>query len=377
MSFTSFIQRLTRSPRKSKSLTTRQDSIESAFARVESRNASKDLSTTPSLTPAASQTDTSSEPTEVSEDIEITVGSSKSQAASKYLDTYPPPPYQVHESEHTKATNTEDNEALRVAHLTKDESDSGEVLLQEGVQALNAEWDIGSMPGDNLQLSSTAPEPTRRKSTRLGIMDRASEILDQTASILGKRRRASPETGLANLRAVKEDKEKTESHSPHRRKKQARVSLGIEHGDTLAESELDPLPPKKRHKTWLSQGLYAGQDIDSKPKLTGPKNAKKEASVIQHDSQRPKFMPLPMFAGARRLERGEDFQLPYNVYGPLPSNQPRPESWKTTSKSKLLISICKVSHADCDYRCFCWGCRRLVEENQSARSFTVYLSQRV
>jgi histone-lysine N-methyltransferase ASH1L len=40
-----------------------------------------------------------------------------------------------------------------------------------------------------------------------------------------------------------------------------------------------------------------------------------------------------MFAGERLLQTGRDFQLPFDIYSPLPPGQPKPNEWRKTNKS--------------------------------------------
>jgi hypothetical protein len=42
---------------------------------------------------------------------------------------------------------------------------------------------------------------------------------------------------------------------------------------------------------------------------------------------------LPMFAGERLLKMGRDFELPFDIYSPLPPGQPKPNEWRKTNKS--------------------------------------------
>jgi histone-lysine N-methyltransferase ASH1L len=40
-----------------------------------------------------------------------------------------------------------------------------------------------------------------------------------------------------------------------------------------------------------------------------------------------------MFAGERLLKMGRDFELPFDIYSPLPPGQPKPNEWRKTNKS--------------------------------------------
>ena len=97
---------------------------------------------------------------------------------------------------------------------------------------------------------------------------------------------------------------------------------------TLSEKE-QPTSRKPKKKVWLTQGLYVGQEID--PRLEKVYGKRSSA----HPQQR-NLLPLPMFAGARLLELGRDFKLPFDVFNALPRGQPKPEDWKKTHKSTTI-----------------------------------------
>ena len=105
-----------------------------------------------------------------------------------------------------------------------------------------------------------------------------------------------------------------------------------------------PTFKKPRIKRWLASGLYTGQERDLNPKVLEAKKKVKRKSGIEGrvvatlytdlKFQNPrKFLPMPMFAGERLLERGRPFQLPYDVFAPLSERQPKPGEWRKTSRS--------------------------------------------
>lgn len=100
-----------------------------------------------------------------------------------------------------------------------------------------------------------------------------------------------------------------------------------------------PLPkPGQRVKRWLSQGLYVGQDPDFDARLSETKNKLKRASRGGQTQSQRTYLPLPMFAGQRNLERGRDFKLSFDIFSPLPPGQPKPEEWRKTQKSSCLLT---------------------------------------
>ena len=369
MSLSSLIERLTGSPSKSQANVTRQELMVSAFTRVESLKVSEELSTTPSLTTAPSQTDTSSESAEVSEETEIITGNHVGRKNSIGLDTHRSSVNQLHNLELQITTDAEDAKGLKVPLLSEGNHKSGEMMLKEGMQALDADWEIGSMPGDGLQLPTKEEEPQRRKSTRMDLLNPASTFMDKTSSVLGKRSREAIEAGMEKLVVLKGDKKrsrndatKLDSQPLQGSTKRARASVAVSQEESAPHSEIQSSPAKKRPKTWLSQGLYAGQDPDFNPRLTETKNRMKKALASHKDGRRSAFMPLPMFAGGRALMKGRDFELPYNVYGPLPFKPPQPDAWKKTSKSESRCwALCSMK-ADYKHRCLRRRCCGSVEK---------------
>ena len=105
-----------------------------------------------------------------------------------------------------------------------------------------------------------------------------------------------------------------------------------------ALSNPKPLPkPGQRVKRWLSQGLYVGQDPDFDARLSETKNKLRRASRGGQTQSQRTYLPLPMFAGQRNLERGRDFKLSFDIFSPLPPGQPKPEEWRKTQKSSCFL----------------------------------------
>lgn len=336
----SFLQEIVgRSPTRPERSMTRQDSIEAAFARVNARNASKDDSTTPSLTTGSSLADNSSEATESvgkkdNNDRSLThsqagTGSYKENilfGGSGICSTSNP----GGESKH----RTISGETL----VGGGDNGSRERLLQQSVQALDEDWAIGAMPGDDLDISKKDEAGIqRRKSTRLDIaIERASSMVGKTTSVLGKRGREAVEAGKEQIQVLTGIKKRprvkfgeTDAVSP---KKRARFSAASIMEISPCDTKSKPTS-RKPSKHWIKQGLYVGQLPDFNPKLTETKNKLKKASIKQPQAQKPSAMPLPIFAGERTLKTGRNFVLPFDVFSPLPPGQPKPDEWKKTHKS--------------------------------------------
>ena len=228
-----------------------------------------------------------------------------------------------------------------------DEEDTREQLLQQGVQALDEDWNLGAMPGDDLRATMKEDSgATRRRSTRLDVLEKASSILEKTTGVLGKRGRETMEAGMEKIQSLAGAHRGTRSGGAETpslgspAKKRARISEVTLKEEETPEEVLKRKTAKKPTKLWLSQGLYVGQDPDFNPRLTETKNKMKKASTKQPQARRNPAMPLPMFAGERMLSLGRDFKLPFDVFSPLPPGQPKPDEWKKTHKSMPHSRVC-------------------------------------
>lgn len=94
----------------------------------------------------------------------------------------------------------------------------------------------------------------------------------------------------------------------------------------------NPVVPKNRRKLWLSHGLYSGQErtTETRPIQNRKRNSRSKRLI---PGQR-RLLPMPMFAGDRLLVNGRDFQLPFDIFSPLPPGQPKPNEWRKTNKSR-------------------------------------------
>ncbi len=226
-----------------------------------------------------------------------------------------------------------------------DSSDAAsDQLLGDSVKPLDSEWGVGDANAERFNTKDDGVKITRRRSTRLELVDRATSMASGATKTLGKRSRDVVELGKAKLQSLKPDRrsslrpreagQKSDDTDLIPNKKQ-RLSGPLELGGSSTSSlalRKGFVPPKK--KSWLSQGLYVGQDRNFDPRLTESKNKLKAASRGEREKEKEKLLPLPMFAGQRLLDRGRMFKLPFDVFAPLPAGQPKPEEWRKTQKSE-------------------------------------------
>lgn len=359
---------------------TRQMTLQTAFSRVNNRNtaaASKHASSTPpSMTTGTSNTDNSSElnddtnklenKTRLEDNTRISGRASSSiysgdedSLITKYLTsqdltTKEEPSTHGNLSTQTSLSTQKVHSTpkrrvdmgrrgtSRVTTPIAGEAVSPEQLLHRSIKTLDEEWDVNTIPVDNLEMS--APEPPklkekRRVSTRLDVLQRASTAVEKSKSVLGKRVRETSESRKEQAAALygmtssrlrsREPKLQTPAPQGSASKKVRLTERGKQ--KKLPEPVVQKNKAKKLSKTWLDQGLYVGQNRDFNPKLTEAQNKKRNA---MNPSERKPFMPLPMYSGQKALEQGRNFRLPYEVFSPLPPGQPKPDEWKKVQKSK-------------------------------------------
>lgn len=192
---------------------------------------------------------------------------------------------------------------------------------------------------------AAAKNATRRSSRASMLVTKASEVVSGiTSSILGKRGRETAQK-----------KQETTHSEPDRRASLTRQEYEPESKkpriETGAADDLRSLTAVKRamrsrapkDKKWLTSGLYAGQKRTFDPGLTDSRNNRKSTATVDQDTNvsvlPPKenfVLPLPMFAGARLLESGRDFKLPFDIFSPLPIGQPKPDEWKKVNKNIFI-----------------------------------------
>lgn len=179
--------------------------------------------------------------------------------------------------------------------------------------------------------STNKQEPMRR-SSRLSLLGRTSHLLD-----LGKRSKDDRRASLRPRKSIKPE-EPAATASDVSSAKRKSVSEGDAPPDSKTkESGEEPVkPPKYKPKLWLTEGLYIGQEPTDAPPTQNRNKAARAARAARRNTgviQQRKFLPLPMFAGARLLNNGRDFKLPFDIFSPLPPGQPKPDEWRKTNKS--------------------------------------------
>ncbi|KAF3023992.1 hypothetical protein E8E15_009006 [Penicillium rubens] len=218
----------------------------------------------------------------------------------------------------------------------------------------------------------TSPRKSLRRSGRFSLMDKASDLVDRASSILGKRTRGLPDKDLgrrASLRPRNNAPSKDETalsavNEPASKKRRVSESdLSKLQDQDTPEPEEPAVSASRPRKIWLSHGLYTGQEpSDSPPKQRRSKNSKKTGTGPMQRT----ILPMPMFKGARLLKTGRDYQLPYDIFSPLPPGQPKPNEWRKTNKNvfvgdagsfwkankKLELSTCMCTEdTGCDENC--------------------------
>ena len=248
--------------------------------------------------------------------------------------------------------------------LVPDINDSQSSLLQEGIHALDLPWNLNTPPTAGTGKSESAMDaakspqkktpakkyasatnPTRR-SSRLSIVQSAGDFTEAASTILGKRSREVLEKGKEKIRSLRPRKSAPEEavgtfEGPVA--KRLRLSEPTVSKPSLEQKPLAPADlPKRKAKRWLNQGLYLGQHRGFDARLTETKNKLKKERKEVVGSQRS-MLPLPMFAGERLLKNGRDFNLPFDVFSPLPPGQPKPDEWRKVNKSmqcnRLVIHL--------------------------------------
>ncbi|GFF95160.1 histone-lysine N-methyltransferase ash1 [Aspergillus udagawae] len=199
------------------------------------------------------------------------------------------------------------------------------------------------------ELAARVEDLKPRRSTRLSLLEKASDFVERAGSVLGKRSKDMMEKGQTpdrraslrprNVIAPKEEPASLASSGPPAAKKR-RVSesdlpskvKAID--ESTAQSDTAAKGPRFKPKRWLSHGLYTGQEYTTaRPSQNRNKNAKRRSQGAP--SQR-RLLPMPMFAGDRLLQLGRDFQLPFDIYSPLPPGQPKPDEWRKTNKNVFV-----------------------------------------
>ncbi|KAJ9661944.1 hypothetical protein H2198_001696 [Neophaeococcomyces mojaviensis] len=172
---------------------------------------------------------------------------------------------------------------------------------------------------------------TRRSSRASMLLTKANDLVSEiTSTVLGKR-----------VRDAAKGKEIQEEQEPDSKK--ARIdspSANPQTNDATLSSVARAMRSRApKDKKWLISGLYAGQSRAFDPSLNENKNKRKFfglSSTLSNSQKESSVLPMPMFAGARLLTTGRDFKLPFDVFSPLPTGQPKPDEWKKVNKNVFI-----------------------------------------
>ncbi|KAI9374679.1 hypothetical protein BJX61DRAFT_274458 [Aspergillus egyptiacus] len=210
-----------------------------------------------------------------------------------------------------------------------------------------------NMGNDSKATNTEVPTPIRR-STRLSTREKDSGLAGRATSVLGKRKEKEPDR-RASLRPRKPTDVKEEptpaKEPPAKRQRlsDSEVSTKAPKPEPKVTSE-EPTVPEvvTRYKTkrWLTHGLYSGQEYtNSRPSQNRTKNARRRSTNQTQPKPQRKLLPMPMFAGERLLQMGRDFQLPFDIYSPLPPGQPKPNEWRKTNKNVFVGEAASIWRA--------------------------------
>ncbi|KAL1959588.1 hypothetical protein VTO42DRAFT_1623 [Malbranchea cinnamomea] len=268
-------------------------------------------------------------------------------------------------------------------------------LTTEWTEKRQGEWGAEKVKGK----VKPGNEGCIRRSTRISLLNKAKESVEKTSSVLGKRSRRNDQDGATDRRASLRPRNLTKSLE----KKTTAESFPTKSPrSTKAKSSTSKLPveetqvekPKSvpfKRKRWLTHGLYAGQYAYSTEKP--PEDTKNRRRKKQRPGSSRVLLPMPMYSGARLLETGRDFKLPFDIFSPLPPGQPKPDEWRKTSKNVFVgeaasiwkamkvtgMSTCTCTpetgcDENCQNRCMFYECDdtncKLGEELCGNRSFS-------
>lgn len=232
-----------------------------------------------------------------------------------------------------------------------------------------------------------------RRSSRLSMLSKASDIVDKATGVLGKRSRDVMEKSkeVLNRRASLRPrhslpaKQESSSVSADPAPKKRRLSesdlpskSATKESPAKGEEQQKAVAPRYKPKMWLTHGLYTGQDRYMDPRLNEAKNKLKSAKRTAPVAPQRKILPMPMFAGERLLKNGRDFKLPYDIFSPLPPGQPKPNEWKKVNKSKFPhLLLCFVGiEAKRMSRCVCGRCCKFLAGKQACRAVDLHVYRR-
>lgn len=254
---------------------------------------------------------------------------------------------ETHVDKHTFVPDTPISESSQ-------DTPSGEVntslqqrTLRKRVGRSSAKGEEGTpdQENDTAEHKESNEQQPLRRSFRRSTLEKASELVDRDDNVLGKRTRSATKKekepdrrSSLRPRKVAEEESATSTTQPPATKKRrvsdsdlpATKSQQEEEEDSTDDDEAPTTAPRYIPKRWLAHGLYSGQEpTDAPPVQSRNKTSRRRSRANGYR----KLLPLPMFAGDRLLQSGRDFQLPFDIFSPLPPGQPKPNEWRKTNKS--------------------------------------------
>lgn len=250
--------------------------------------------------------------------------------------------------------------------LLSPSSKKNEELLRDCIRSFDIDWDIDRR--DVPALAEKMPAKTHRASFRTGAR-KIRQSITHVTSALGKRTREVVEDGVSELKdrrrsgrlltiphlkeLKKEESSVDEDLEPARKKSRlstlpARSRRSFLNLMSIQDTthELSAAPPSNKlsdfrpnTRKYHAKGLYAGQSADFDPRLTDARNRAKLNNKNQAEAapaSRHNLFPLPMFASKARLDRVQDYILPFDVFSPLPPRQQRPEKYSKIQKNQFV-----------------------------------------
>ncbi|KAL4906885.1 hypothetical protein BDW74DRAFT_129319 [Aspergillus multicolor] len=186
-----------------------------------------------------------------------------------------------------------------------------------------------------------------RRSSRLSVLGKVSELVGRATGVLGKRSSSSREDAkepdrLSSLRPrrVGIAKEEPADEPPSKKQRVSDNEPVVKTKSELDSTQEELTPPEVitrfKEKRWLTHGLYSGQEYTNLRPSQMRTEKRRKGHNASHPNHQRRLLPLPMFAGERLLQTGRDFELPFDIYSPLPAGQPKPNEWKKTNKNVFV-----------------------------------------
>ncbi|KAH0274363.1 SET domain-containing protein, partial [Aureobasidium melanogenum] len=231
-------------------------------------------------------------------------------------------------------------------------------LLNDGVKALNMDWEMDNLPGDN---ASDLPDRKKRRhrSSMDMLIETTGRALGRVKSVLGKREREASEIDktdrrqsrrLLAIEAPKDTKEEAQqddgvAEKPERVERPSKLAR-LSSSFSISMPQVFSAKNKKPTKRYETQGLYAGQTLSSYDHQSIPKPSRKPTGKARplstsflpdatQPQKRNNLVALPMFS---YLERERPFTIPYDVFAPVyhQRGEEKPKDWGKVHKNRLV-----------------------------------------